>query len=74
MVLRQSVWVGVFGVLLAGPAVFALAAAAGSAGARVVLHPLVLAGAGGVTLVTAVLSGLVALRGVRRIEPMSLLR
>ena len=74
MVLRQSVWVGVFGVALAGPAVFGLAAAADAAGAKVALKPEVLAGAAVVTLGTAVLSGLVALRGVRRIEPMSLLR
>ncbi len=74
LVLRQAVWVGVAGVLLAGPTVFALAAAADAAGAKVTLKPVVLAGAAAVTLVAAVLSGLVALRGVRRIEPMSLLR
>ena len=74
MVLRQSFWVGVFGVTLAGPTVFALAYAADAAGAKVTLKPAVLAGAAVVTLVASVLSGLVALRGVRRIEPMSLLR
>jgi putative ABC transport system permease protein len=74
LVIRQAVWVGVFGVALAGPAVFGLAALAEAAGTRVDLKPAVLAGAAGVTLVTAVLSGVVALRGVRRIEPTSLLR
>ena len=74
MVLRQSAWVGVFGVLLAAPAVFGLSALAQAAGAKVALKPVVLVGAVGVTLLTAVLSGLVALRGVRRIEPMGLLR
>ena len=74
MVLRQSFWVGVFGVALAGPTVFALAAAADAAGAKVTLKPVVLGGAAVVTLAASVLSGLVALRGVRRIEPMSLLR
>lgn len=74
MVVRQSVWVGVFGVALAGPAVFGLAALAEAAGTKVALTPTVLGGAASLTLLTAVLSGLVALRGVRRIEPMSLLR
>lgn len=74
MVLSQSVWVGIIGVLLAYPVVLILAEAAQAAGTKVDLRWQVLAGAAGVTLVTALVAGLFALRSVRRIEPMSLLR
>lgn len=74
MVLAQAFWVGVLGVLLAYPVVQVLAYGAGSAGARVVLRWEVLAGAASVTLLTSIFAGLFALRSVRRIEPMSLLR
>jgi putative ABC transport system permease protein len=74
MVMMQSFWVGVLGVLLAYPAVLLLAWGAESAGTKVRLRWEVLAGAAGVTLVTALIAGVFALRSVRRIEPMSLLR
>ena len=74
LVLAQSFWVGLAGVTIAYPIVLALAAGAERAGAKVHLRGEVLAGAAGVTLVTAVLAGVFALRSVRRIEPMSLLR
>jgi len=45
-----------------------------AAGTRILLKPEVLIGAAVITLGTALLAGLFALRSVRRIEPMSLLR
>lgn len=74
LVLAQSFWVGVFGVLMAYPVVRLLALGADAAGAKVQLRWEVLAGAGGITMVTAILAGVFALRSVRSIEPMSLLR
>ena len=74
MVIAQSFWVGVFGVLLAYPVILVLQRVAEMFGNRVVMRWEILAGAAGVTLVTSVISGFIALRSVRRIEPMSLLR
>jgi putative ABC transport system permease protein len=74
LVMAQSFWVGVLGVVLAFPAVLLLAEAAASGGAKVVLHWAVLTGAAVVTTGTALTAGLFALRSVRKIEPISLLR
>lgn len=74
LVLAQSFWVGVAGVVIAYPVIRALSAAAEQVGARVVLRWEVLTGAAVVTMTTALLAGLFALRSVRKIEPMSLLR
>lgn len=74
LVLQQSFWVGIIGVAFAYPVVRLLAYAASFGGAKVVLRWEVLSGAAVVTLGTALLAGLVALRSVRKIEPMSLLR
>lgn len=74
LVLSQSFWVGLIGILTAYPVVLMLAVGAERAGTRVVLRWEVLAGAGAITMTTALLAGIVALRSVRRIEPMSLLR
>lgn len=73
-VLMQAFWVGLIGVLVAYPVVLGLAYLAELAGAKVLLRWEVLAGAAGITLVTALTAGLFALRSVRTIEPMSLLR
>lgn len=74
LVLAQAFWVGIFGVIVAYPVVQLLALGAEAAGTRVILRWEVLAGAAVITLGTAILAGLVALRSVRTIEPMSLLR
>jgi putative ABC transport system permease protein len=74
MVMAQSVWVGLLGVALSLPVVYGLARVAEAAGARVVFRWDVMACASAVTLMTAILSGAFALRSVRRIEPLSLLR
>lgn len=74
MVLAQSFWVGVIGVALAYPVCHALKLLASRVGADVDLRWEVLLGTSVVTLGMALCAGLVALRSVRQIEPMSLLR
>jgi putative ABC transport system permease protein len=74
MVLTQSFWVGVIGVGLALPAVFALAEVADRLGVKVNLPWWLLTGATAVTLTMALLSGLFALRSLRDVEPATLLR
>jgi putative ABC transport system permease protein len=73
-VLVQSFWIGVIGVVVAYPAVKGLAALAGLGGVNVLLPLWLLGGAAGVTMLMAMISGLMALRSVRQIEPMTLLR
>jgi putative ABC transport system permease protein len=73
-VLSQSFWVGFIGVAVALPTVFCLAWGASLVGARVLLPAELLAGAGAVTLVMAMLAGLTALRSLRLVEPAILLR
>ena len=74
MVLAQSLWVGLIGIALAYPVVYGLSKLAETAGARVHLRWEVLVGAAVITLLTSLLAGVFALRSVRGIEPMSLLR
>jgi putative ABC transport system permease protein len=74
LVMAQSWWVGIFGVVLSFPVVWLLAQAAAAGGAKVVLRWEVVSGSAVVTIGTALFSGLFALRSVRKIEPMSLLR
>ena len=73
-VVAQSFWVGVAGVALAIPTVFALAHIGGELGAKVMLPWELLTVSVGVTMVMALLSGLWALRSLRLIEPVALLR
>jgi putative ABC transport system permease protein len=73
-VLVQSFWVGLFGVLASIPFVHFLAWLGTFAGVIIPLPWPLLAVAGAVTLVMSLIAGLVALRSVRQIEPMSLLR
>jgi putative ABC transport system permease protein len=74
MVLVQSFWVGIVGIILAYPFVNGFARLADLGGVHVALRWYILAGAAVVTLFMAMASGAVALRSVRQIEPMSLLR
>jgi len=74
LVLAQSFWVGVIGVALAYPACLGLRMVALQVGADVDLRWEVLLGTSVVTLGMAMVAGLFALRSVRQIEPMSLLR
>jgi putative ABC transport system permease protein len=73
-VMAQSFWVGVIGVGLAFPAVYGLAFVAARMGLDVILPWQLLVMATGVTLTMALLSGLLALRTLRQVEPAMLLR
>jgi putative ABC transport system permease protein len=74
LVMAQSLWVGLGGIALALPMIFALAAGGESAGTRVLLPPWLLGLGAGLTLAMALLSGLAALRSLRLVEPITLLR
>jgi putative ABC transport system permease protein len=74
MVMWQSFWVGLFGLLLAFPAIYALAGLAGYLTVGVELPWWLQVSAAAVTLVMALLSGLFALRSLRLVEPAMLLR
>jgi putative ABC transport system permease protein len=74
MVLTQSFWVGLLGLLLGLPAVLGLARVAEAAGTKVLIPFWLLGLTGLVTLGMALFSGLVALRSLRLIEPVALLR
>jgi putative ABC transport system permease protein len=73
-VLSQSFWVGIIGVALSMPAVFGLAWIADRLGLHVNLPWWLLVTSTLVTLVMALLSGLLALRTLRHVEPAMLLR
>jgi putative ABC transport system permease protein len=73
-VVTQSFWIGIIGAILAYPTVQALAALAALGGVNVIMPWWLLASAAGVTVFMALISGLLALRSVRQIEPMTLLR
>ncbi|AWM39970.1 FtsX-like permease family protein [Gemmata obscuriglobus] len=74
MVMVQSFWVGVVGVALAYPVCLGLRLGARQIGADVDLRWEVQLGTVVVTVGMALVSGVFALRSVRQIEPMSLLR
>jgi putative ABC transport system permease protein len=75
LVLAQSFWVGIVGVALAVPAVYALAFLADHyAQLNVDTHLWIVGSAAAITLVMAMLSGLAALRSLRLVEPATLLR
>ncbi len=73
-VMSQSFWVGVIGVGLSLPAVYGLAFIADRLGLHVDLPWWLLTTAAAVTLTMALLSGLLALRALRQVEPAMLLR
>lgn len=74
LVLAQSFWVGIIGVLLGFLAVHAATYAATKLGALVMLPWELQAGAAGVTLFVALVAGAFALRSLRQVEPANLLR
>jgi putative ABC transport system permease protein len=73
-VLAQSFWVGVTGVALAMPFIYLLAYLGTEVGAKVLLPWQLMVIAVGVTMAMAMLSGLLALRALRQVEPVTLLR
>ena len=74
MVMTQAWWVGVFGILLALPAIFGLARFADHLTVQVLLPWQLLGSTATVTLVMALGAGLFALRSLRQVEPATLLR
>jgi putative ABC transport system permease protein len=73
-VLAQSFWVGLAGLALAIPAALGLMELANLLGTKVMLPWWLLGAASAVTMVMALLSGLFALRSLRQVEPVALLR
>jgi putative ABC transport system permease protein len=73
-VLAQSFWVGLAGLALAIPSALGLMELANALGTKVTLPVWLLALASAVTMVMALLSGLFALRSLRHVEPVALLR
>jgi putative ABC transport system permease protein len=73
LVLAQSFWVGVVGVLVAVPFIYALAYLAERLGLTVSLPFWIMAGTIAITMLMAMLSGLLAIRLLWRIEPATLL-
>lgn len=69
MVLVQSFWVGLFGIIVATPGAFLIAEAANQMGTAVRLHPLILLASGAITMAMAVGSGLAALRSFQNVDP-----
>ena len=74
LVLAQSFWIGLGGLVLALPICFLLSWAALLIRTRIILPPALLVLAIGLTLTMSVVSGLLALRALRHIEPATLLR
>lgn len=74
MVLAQSFWVGIAGVVIAVPAVLLIAHLGGEIGAKVILPWWLWTFAISVTMTMALASGFLALRSLRLIEPVTLLR
>lgn len=73
-VMQQSVVVGVLGLAVALPGVLGLSALAKSLGARPELPVWLWIGTATITVVMVILSGLLALRSLRGVEPATLLR
>jgi putative ABC transport system permease protein len=74
LVMTQAFWVGLAGIFLAGPAVLGCSRIIQASGGRVVLPVWVLISGALLTLIMALLSGLLALRSLRLAEPAVLLR
>lgn len=74
MVLTQSFWVGIFGIVLAYPVCLGLREVARMGNVDVDLRAEIVGGTAIVTCLMALGAGIFALRSVRRIQPMDLLR
>ncbi|MFO0866106.1 MAG: ABC transporter permease [Gemmataceae bacterium] len=73
-VLSQSFWVGAAGIVFAIPSVFLIARLAAEIGAKIILPWWLIVASTIITMIMALLSGLLALRALRQVEPVSLLR
>jgi putative ABC transport system permease protein len=69
MVLTQSFWVGLFGILVAAPFTYLIAQSADELGTAVRLHPIILISASAITMAMAIGSGLAALRSFQGVDP-----
>jgi putative ABC transport system permease protein len=74
LVLAQSFWVGLVGISLAVPASIGSAQVIRALGGMIQLPAWLLGSAAALTLLTALLSGLLSLRPLRLIQPAALLR
>jgi putative ABC transport system permease protein len=74
MVMTQSMWVGIAGIAFALPAIYGIALFGENIGARVLLPWELMVAACTITMTMAMLSGLAALRSLRQVEPVTLLR
>jgi len=74
LVLALSFWIGLVGMATSMPVAGALGRLAGAIGAEVLLPLWLLAGTITVTMAIALVSGLLALRSLRLVEPANLLR
>ncbi len=74
LVLATSFWIGVAGICLALPVSLGLAEAARLTETKVLLPPWMLAATAALTMSMALLSGTAALRSLRLVEPVTLLR
>jgi putative ABC transport system permease protein len=73
-VVTQAFWIGVFGVLLSVPVTYVMGELATYLGVKPQLSLELMGAAAVVTLVMAILSGILALRSLKQIEPVNLLR
>ena len=73
-VIEQSLYVGLFGVVLAVPVTLLVKESAAAVGTDVTLHPLVVVAAAVITLTMALVAGLLALRSFRGTDPAQNLR
>ena len=73
-IVTQAFWIGILGVCMAIPAVFGLAELAKYVGVTPHLPPELLGSASAITLIMAIGAGIFAMRSVRQIEPVNLLR
>jgi putative ABC transport system permease protein len=74
VVLTQSFWIGLIGVILSLPIAFAAQGTGARLGVQIMLESWILAYSAAVTLVMALISGLVALRSLGLVKPETLLR
>ncbi|MFO0969934.1 MAG: ABC transporter permease [Gemmataceae bacterium] len=74
VIVTQAFWIGISGILLGLPITLGLAHVAELFQVRVLLPIDLLAGAGVITLLMAIVAGLAALRSLRHIDVYSLLR
>lgn len=68
-VLTQSFWVGLFGIMVALPITILIAKIGDYVGTEVVLDTRVLIGAGVITMLMAIISGLLALKSFQNVDP-----